>query len=112
VTNRDAPTPGAPSNPAGKIKTLPWWRDHPRRTADSTIVLAIGTIALAIFSLCQVQATKTALQVTERAYITIGSPTLDTTMKIANFFLSNTGHIPSGKIEIVVHEATMNSLTS
>jgi hypothetical protein len=53
--------------------------------------------------------TKTALHISERAYITVGSPTLDTTTKFANFLLSNNGHIPSGNIEIIVHEATVNS---
>jgi hypothetical protein len=45
----------------------------------------------------------------QRAYITVGSPKLDQdTKKFATFFLSNSGHMPSGPIEAVVHEATVN----
>jgi hypothetical protein len=53
--------------------------------------------------------TRTALHVTERAYITTGRPTLDQTNKAISFFINNKGHIPSGNIEIIVHEATVNS---
>ena len=56
------------------------------------------------------QQTKTALHITQRAYITTDSPTFDSATKFINFFISNTGHIPSGQIEITVHEATMNSM--
>ncbi len=100
-----------PSSETETTKTLSWWNDHPRRTADCTLALAAGTIGLAVFALLQIRAADTALRVAERAYITVGSPMFDPATKFLTFSLSNYGHIPSGKIEIVVHEATMNSST-
>lgn len=113
MTGSDTPPPDASSaSSSEKAKEQPpWWRDHSRRTADCTLALAAGTIALAIFSLIQISDTRKALHVTERAYITVGSPTLDATTKFITLFLSNSGHIPSGNIEVVVHEATMNLST-
>jgi hypothetical protein len=54
------------------------------------------------------QQTKTALHVTERAYITAVQPTLDQPGKFIYFYTNNSGHLPSGKIEAVIHEATFN----
>jgi hypothetical protein len=50
---------------------------------------------------------KDTLHVSERAYITTGSPTLNLDTKSASIPLINSGHIPSGTVEIVVHEATI-----
>jgi hypothetical protein len=55
------------------------------------------------------QQTKAALHITERAYVTAASPHLDIATKFITFFLSNNGHIPSGNINVVVHEATIDS---
>lgn len=55
------------------------------------------------------QQTKAALHVAERAYITTDTPTLDPATKFINFFVTNSGRIPSGPVETVVHEATVNS---
>jgi hypothetical protein len=52
--------------------------------------------------------TKTALHVTQRAYITTGAPQLDLAKGAVYLPLSNGGHIPSGDIEVVVHEAVFN----
>jgi hypothetical protein len=105
-----APNPSPiPSKEKVKTQAQTWWSDHARRTADCTLLLASGTIALAIFSLIQISETRTALHVTERAYVTAGSPTLDPTTKFITFLLNNSGHIPSGKVEIIVHEATTNA---
>jgi hypothetical protein len=49
------------------------------------------------------------LHISERAYITIDSPTLDTPDKAVLLPSSNTGRIPSGNIQAIVHAATFNS---
>jgi hypothetical protein len=49
-----------------------------------------------------------ALHVSERAYITIGLPTLDITTKYVTIPILNSGHIPSGKVLGVIHEAMMD----
>ena len=52
--------------------------------------------------------TKTALHISERAYITADTPILNKIDKIIAFDITNSGHIPSGNIEVIAHEATFN----
>jgi hypothetical protein len=47
-----------------------WWGDHHRRTADATVLLALGTIALATFSLIQICDLRDQEQRRLRAYVT------------------------------------------
>jgi hypothetical protein len=57
--------------------------------------------------------TTNALHISERAYISIGQPQLDwaSVPPSIAFPLNNSGHIPSGDIQIIVHEATFESTT-
>lgn len=48
-----------------------------------------------------------ALHTTERAYVVTGAPVLNASTKIVAMTVINAGHIPSGKVRIVVHEATI-----
>jgi hypothetical protein len=52
-----------------------------------------------------------SLHVSERAYIFMSPPQVDTTQHpvAISFPLTNGGHIPSGDIEVVVHQATFES---
>jgi|SRR6516165_3645025 len=43
-----------PSGEKEGIQQPSWWADHGRRAADATLLLAAGTIGLAIFSLIQI----------------------------------------------------------
>lgn len=57
------------------------------------------------------RAAKTAqdtLHVSERAYIAFGSPTEEFDKKFIHLLITNSGHIPSGKVGIVLYEATFN----
>jgi hypothetical protein len=51
-----------------------------------------------------------ALHISERAYIVVGLPAIDTTSKYITLPIVNTGHIPSGKVRGVVHEITMDGV--
>jgi CRISPR/Cas system CMR subunit Cmr6 (Cas7 group RAMP superfamily) len=51
-----------------------------------------------------------ALHISERAYIVVGLPTIDTTTKYITLPIVNTGHIPSGKVKGIVHEATIDGV--
>ena len=90
-----------------------------RSRERAKLVIEALTLAAVVFygavAYCQWRAmtisneqTKTALHVAERAYITTDTPTFDLTTKFLNFSITNSGHIPSGNIEIAVHEATVN----
>jgi hypothetical protein len=60
------------------------------------------------------QATKTAedaLHISERAYVVEGIPQLDTAKTVISVPLLNTGHLPSGEVEIDLFEATFNPPT-
>lgn len=59
-----------------------------------------------------VEQTRTTLHVSERAYLTVSGPTLDFDKGVVALSVSNSGRIPSGDAEIVVHEATINPANS
>jgi hypothetical protein len=93
-----------------KPKTYEWL------TAAATVVLAGATVILAIFThtdsadqLATMRGQLSAMKIGQRAYVTAGSPQLDAGSKTVTFYLSNGGRMPSGPIEAVVHEATVNS---
>lgn len=48
------------------------------------------------------------LHISERAYVTEGTPQIDTAKTVVTIPIVNSGHIPSGKIDVVVYEATFN----
>jgi len=50
-----------------------------------------------------------ALHVSERAYINIATPKIDAAQGLFYLPIQNTGHIPSGIAQIIVHEATFNA---
>ena len=51
--------------------------------------------------------TKTALHISERAYINIGGPIFDFDKGVVGLPITNAGRIPSGEVETIVHEATV-----
>lgn len=58
------------------------------------------------------QTAKETLHLSERAYIAFGAPKMDYTKKTITLEWINTGHIPSGPMEIIAHEATFNLATT
>jgi hypothetical protein len=52
---------------------------------------------------------KDALHVSERAYLVFGDIQFDLANKLITVQVINTGHIPSGHADIVIHEATFNT---
>ena len=80
-----------------------------KRFANASERTAAVTKIIGEVAKTSAEQTKTALHVSQRAYITTDTPTLDITTKVISFGISNTGRIPSGNIEAVVHAATINS---
>jgi hypothetical protein len=78
-------------------------------TTVFTFILATATVFLVITSIIQHYDAITALHISERAYITIDSPNLSISDKVMTLPLTNTGRIPSGNIQAIVHAATFNS---
>jgi hypothetical protein len=87
--------------PEGKAK----WTDV------AVVVLTGGIVLLAVMQWLAMRAanqeTEFALHVSERAYMSIGTPTLDVSKGVVTLQLFNTGHIPSGVVNVWVHEATL-----
>jgi hypothetical protein len=52
---------------------------------------------------------KNALHISERAYITDGAANIDATKKAINLPILNGGHIPSGPVEVIIHETTVTT---
>jgi hypothetical protein len=78
--------------------------------SDQTKTIAKQAIVQAMAAKSAAQTAKQALHVSERAYIVVGLPTVDTTAKYITLPIVNTGHIPSGKVTGIVHEATIDGV--
>jgi len=50
-----------------------------------------------------------ALHISERAYIVDGGASIDISTKSLTIPFVNSGHVPSGAVEIITHEATINA---
>jgi hypothetical protein len=54
---------------------------------------------------------KDALHISERAYVVTGHPTIDTDTKIVTLPIINSGHIPSGNVNAIIHQAALSIST-
>jgi hypothetical protein len=79
-----------------------------RNSASDTHDLAVAAKAQADNTRTLAEQTKIALHVTERAYVVAGPPDLSTARHTVRVIFNNIGHIPSGRLEIITHEATIN----
>lgn len=112
-----------PPSPANHPET-----DHERdyrlevkkyRVEVVTLIAVIIYAAIAAFQYCQMRVSNRnallALHVSERAYITLGFPTLDQQTNFLKMQISNLGHIASSSQTMVIHQATIklpNSTTA
>jgi hypothetical protein len=89
------------------------------KTAEETLVElqkggtdthALATAAKTTATATQSAATtaKDTLHISERAYVIQISPQLDSAKSMINLPIFNSGHIPSGKVDVVVYEVTFN----
>jgi hypothetical protein len=81
---------------------------HTATMAASSETQATATTSAAQATKDAADTAKEALHTTERAYITTGAPTLNMDTHIVSIPVVNTGHIPSGAVKMVVHEATLD----
>jgi len=79
------------------------------------ILAGLGTMLYAITAVRQCAVMRTAneqsnsaLHVQERAYLTIGPPVLLVWDRIVQIPINNDGKVPSGRIEVVIHEQTLD----
>lgn len=75
--------------------------DSLRKQADASRTIAVATRSAS-------ETARESLKVSDRAYVITGAPRLDIQAKEISFPLINNGHIPSGKVAVTVHEATIN----
>jgi hypothetical protein len=121
------------SSIVAQIPPTPCQHNHSDRRKDDTpawekaaiISVAIGTIGLLAVNIFQMQATqdaaiaaaraadiaKDALHISQRAYVSDGAPSINFPTKSITVPLINGGHMPSGEVEVVIHEATINTPT-
>lgn len=82
--------------------------DHAAVMATNSGTQARTTTNAAIAAKSAADTSKEALHISERAYITTGAPTLNMDTRVVAIPVVNTGHIPSGGVKMVVHEATID----
>ena len=82
--------------------------DRMKDQADETKIIAKQAVIQANAAKSAAETANKALHISERAYIVIALPTLDTTTKYITVPVINTGHIPSGRVVVTVHEATID----
>jgi hypothetical protein len=100
----------------GQIEATNVLAGHAKDQADHAAVMATNSGIQAAATKNAAAAAKTAadiakdtLHVSERAYIATGSPVLNLDTNVVAIPVINTGHIPSGKLRIVIHEATVDT---
>jgi hypothetical protein len=82
--------------------------DHAAVMATNSGTQATATTNAAIAAKSAADTAKEALHTTERAYISTGAPVLNMDTRVVAIPVVNTGHIPSGDVKMIVHEATIN----
>jgi hypothetical protein len=80
--------------------------DRMKDQADQTRIIANQAVIQANAAKSAADTAKDALHVSERAYLTLGSPTNDFQNGRIEIPILNGGHLPSGHVKIVEHEAT------
>jgi hypothetical protein len=84
--------------------------DRMKDQADQTKVIARQAITQANAAKSAAETANKAMHISERAYISIGLPILDTATKYITVPVLNTGHIPSGKVVGTIHEITLDGI--
>ncbi len=82
--------------------------DRTREEAEETKVLADQARVQALAAKSAAETANFALHVSERAYLAAGYPTMNADAGNVAIPILNSGHIPSGKVTVIAHEATIN----
>ena len=90
------------------------WRSDWRAWIESLSLLAV--VAYSTTSYFQWRAltisneqTQRAFRIANRAYLSAGKPDFDAKAHLFTLSMSNRGHLPTGTVEVVIHEATAES---
>jgi hypothetical protein len=112
-------------NPAEVWRIIFAWIADPTHanaiTAVATFVICLTGIFYTIYSGLQWKAADKAagaaksaaetadkaLHISERAYVVAGLPSMNMTTDVVTLPIVNTGHIPSGDVRAIIHEATV-----
>ena len=84
------------------IAGLTWWEIYKQYTKIEESADAAKRAA---------DTARDALHISERAYLADGAPSINFPTKSVTIPFPNSGHIPSGAVQIVIHEATINVAT-
>lgn len=80
--------------------------DRMNEQAEQTKIIATQAVVQANAAKSAGETAKEALHISERAYLTLGFPVNDFQNDRIEVAILNGGHIPSGPVTIIVHEAT------
>jgi hypothetical protein len=84
--------------------------DRAKDLADRAHDQAVATKQAADAATSAAATAKDTLHISEKAYIVTGATEMDAAKKTVTIPIVNSGHIPSGRVEITVHEATVFSI--
>ena len=74
--------------------------------SDQTKTIAKQAVVQANAAKSAAKTADEALHISERAYVVAGHPSMNASFDTVSLPIVNTGHIPSGKVKAIIHEAT------
>jgi hypothetical protein len=91
-------------NQADRTKDM---ADRMKDQADRTKTIADQAIIQAKAAKSAAETADKALHISERAYVVAATPSMNVASNLVTLPIVNTGHIPSGAVKAVIHEATL-----
>lgn len=90
------------------------WRSDWRAWIESLSLLAVVTYSATSYFQWRAltisnEQTQRAFRIANRAYLSAGKPAFDAKAHLFTLSMSNHGHLPTGTVEVVIHEATAES---
>jgi len=82
--------------------------DRTKTIAEQAVIQANAATVAANAAKSAAQTAISTLHVSERAYVAFGAPQWSMEQKTIDIRIENDGRIPSGKVEVVAHEATVD----
>lgn len=93
------------------------WRSDWRAWIESMSLLAVVTYSATAYFQWRAltvsnEQTQRGFRIANRAYLAAGQPSFDAKTRLFTLSIKNHGHLPTGSVDLVIHEATLDSATA
>ena len=93
------------------------WRNDWRAWIESLSLLAVVTYSATSYFQWRAltvsnEQTQRGFRIANRAYLAAGQPSFDQKTRRFTLSIRNHGHLPTGSVDLVIHEATLDSTTA